>query len=94
MVFKKLLKIQQCKQASRNSYKTLAKRLFQLYSISGVAIESITKELQWLEYLKISIGPLYAFVHICEDVHSLLAYILLLWEYGEDTYVATWIVRL
>ena len=34
---KKLLKIQQCKLASRNSYKTLAKRLFQLYSISGVA---------------------------------------------------------
>ena len=28
--FKKLLKIQQCKPASRNSYKTLAKILFQL----------------------------------------------------------------
>ena len=28
---KNLLKIQQCKLASRNSYKTLAKRLFQLY---------------------------------------------------------------
>ena len=35
--WEELLKIQQCKLASRNSYKTLAKRLFQLYSISGVA---------------------------------------------------------
>ena len=35
--WEKLLKIQQCKLASRNSYKTLAKRLFQLHSISGMA---------------------------------------------------------
>ena len=35
--WKKLVKIQQYKLANRNSYKTLAKRLFQLYSISGVA---------------------------------------------------------
>ena len=34
---KKLLKIQQCKLAGRNSYKMLAKRLFQLYIMSGVA---------------------------------------------------------
>ena len=31
-----MLKIQQCKLASRNSYKMLAKRLFELYSISGM----------------------------------------------------------
>ena len=34
---KKLLKIQRCKLTSRNSYKKLAERLFQLCSISGVA---------------------------------------------------------
>ena len=36
VVVKKVLKIQQCQLASRNSYKTLAKGLFQLYSISSV----------------------------------------------------------
>ena len=35
--WKMLLKIQQSKLASRISYKTTAKRLFQLYSISGMA---------------------------------------------------------
>ena len=39
-------------QASSNSYKTLAERMFQLSSIPGVAIKSSTRELQWLEYLK------------------------------------------
>ena len=48
---KTLLKIQQCQLVSQNGYKTLAKRLFQLYSISGMATSS-TRELQWLEYLK------------------------------------------
>ena len=56
--WKKFLKIQQCKPASRNSYKMLPKRLFQLYSISGIAIQYIwlqssTSELQWHKYLKL-----------------------------------------
>ena len=38
MVVKQLIKIQQCQLVDRNSYKILAKRLFQLHSISSVAI--------------------------------------------------------
>ena len=37
VVLKNLLKIQQCKLASSNSYKILSKILFHLYSISGIA---------------------------------------------------------
>ena len=37
---------------SRNSYKTLAKRLLQLYSISSMAAIQ-HKELQWFQYLKL-----------------------------------------
>ena len=38
-----LFKIQQCQIASRNSYKTLAKRLFQLHSVSSMATVSHKK---------------------------------------------------
>ena len=40
----KKFKSQQCYLARRNSYKTLAKRLFQIYSISGVAIYILAQE--------------------------------------------------
>ena len=53
MGLKKVSEIQQCKLANRSSYETLARILFQLYSISGVAtIYSSIRELLWLEYLK------------------------------------------
>ena len=48
---RKVLKIQQCKLASRNSYKTLPNRLLQLYRYLAW-LQSSTRELQWLEHLK------------------------------------------
>ena len=53
-LWKKLLKTKQCKLASRNSYKMLAKRLFQFYSIhiwhGYIPAQGNCK---WLEYLQL-----------------------------------------
>ena len=48
---KRLLKIQQCKLASKNSYKTLAKDCSS-YTVYLAWLQCSTRELQWLEYLK------------------------------------------
>ena len=49
--WKKLLKIQQCKLASRNSYKILAIKDCSSYAAYLAWLQSSTRELQWLEYL-------------------------------------------
>ena len=49
---KKLLKIQQCKLASKNSYKMLAKDCSS-YIVYLAWLQYSTRELQWFEYLKL-----------------------------------------
>ena len=64
-LWKKLLKTQQCKLDSRNSYITLAKRLFQFYSIHIYLawLYSSTREL-WIFTIRISLWSVNKRTHI------------------------------